>query len=110
MSTTVVQQTVACLFPAGEGNDPLTALMADSGVQAAFGFSLGNDALVQLIQYNNFANGVETDSWNRQLTFFVSPANAATIVAGIPALQSRLATTAPAVTGVFTWGVTTSFG
>ena len=109
MSTPLVFQTIAFQFPAGEGNDPDIAIQADSGITSAYSVSTGNDAIEELKQLNNLVSGVKTYAFSRELTFLVTAANAASIVAGMPALITRMATAAPQVTSIVTWGIQASF-
>lgn len=108
MSTAVTYQSIAFLFPGGL--DPIDAILDDSGIQSAFGLSLGNDAVMELIHYYNLTGGVLTDNYIRKLSFFVSASNAAAIIAGIPALITRMQTEAPQVTNIVTWGEQVVFG
>lgn len=105
MSTPIVAQTIAFLFPQGEEFDEDIAL-SDSGIQSAFGLSLGGDMIKNYGQYVNQTTGTSNLF---TLTFLVSAANAAVIVAGVPALITRMKTALPIVTRIVTWGENWNF-
>lgn len=108
MSTALVKQTVAFLIGPGA---PLSfeAILADSGVQSAINASSGKDVLVNIQPYYNYTTGEQAQN-ALLLSFFVTSAGASNIVAGIPALVTRLATTAPEIVRIVTWGEAVTFG
>jgi hypothetical protein len=108
MSTALTAQTVAFLLPPGTSISQ-DIIFADSGVQAAATFSLGQDVLVNFQPFLNFTSGlVSQEAFT--LTFLVSAANAINIIAGIPALKTRMASVQPAITDIVTWGTPFVFG
>ena|SRR6266498_3163506 len=109
MSTTVTKQSVAFLVP-GDANMPESDILADSGIAQAAAASLGQDVLVSYQQYYNFTGGINTFHEAFILEFLVTPAVALNIIAGIPALQTRIQAIAPQISRVVTWGTTVVFG
>lgn len=107
MSVSVTLQSVCCLFPAGP--NPQATVLADSGVQSWIALNASQDVEVQLISYANFT-GAEIDSFELRLTFYVTAVNAATIALGVPAFTTRMATAAPQITKIFTFGIVALFG
>ncbi len=107
MSTTLTAQTVAFIMaPAILTRD---VIFEDSGVQAAIGFSLGQNVLIGRQQYASFAGGL-LPQVAYTLTFLVTAANAAAIVAGIPALKTRMDAAQAGFTDIVTWGTPFVFG
>ena len=78
-------------------------------MQTAIGWSLGQNVLIATQLYMNFAGGPAAQS-AFTLTFLVSAANAAAIVAGIPALKIRMADAQAGFTDIVTWGTPFVFG
>jgi hypothetical protein len=108
MSSTVTMQTVV-LF-ASDGNYPLATLLADPGVLAAAANSLGNDMVLEFKPYYTVPSGTPTPGNALFLTFYVTAAFALNIIAGIPAFVTRLATSAPNINRVATYGQVIAFG
>lgn len=106
MSTNVTAQTV--VFLVNDYNLPLATILADTGIQSAQQNSLGQDVVIEMKSYYNFTTGT-LERAALFLTFYVTPAFAATMVAGVAALVTRMATAAPNVTRIVTYGVTTVF-
>jgi|SRR6266702_436682 len=107
MSTTLTAQTVA--FIMAPNNLARDVIFQDSGVQTAIGFSLGQNVLIDRQQYVSFSGGL-VPQMAFTLTFLVSAANAAAIVAGIPALKTRMDAAQAGFTDIVTWGTPFVFG
>ena len=86
-----------------------TLIFEDTGVQTAIGFSLGQNVLIDNQQYMSFSGGLQPQT-AFTLTFLVTAANAAAIVAGIPALKTRMADAQAGFTDIVTWGTPFVFG
>ncbi len=84
-------------------------IFEDSGVQAAIGFSLGQNVLIGRQMYASFASGL-LPQVAFTLTFLVSAANALNIIAGIPALKIRMDAAQAGFTDIVTWGTPFVFG
>lgn len=109
MSTTLTMQTIAFIV-AQNSQMPTQDILSDTGVKQALQVSQGQDMIVNLQEYHNFTVGDLNPQYALTLTFLVSAANAASIVAGIPALKTRIQALDPQVTDVVTWGSTIAFG
>ncbi|SRR6266568_741725 len=101
MSTTLTAQTVA--FIMAPDNLSRDLIFEDSGVQTAIGFSLGQNVLIGRQQYASFSGGL-LPQVAFTLTFLVTATDAAAIVAGIPALKTRMANVQAGFTDIVTWG------
>jgi len=107
LSTSLTAQTVAFIMPPDSPSKSL--IFEDTGVQTAIGWSLGQDVLINTQLYMNFAGGPAAQS-AFTLTFLVNATNAAAIVAGIPALKTRMADVQAGFTDIVTWGTPFVFG
>jgi hypothetical protein len=102
VSTVLTAQTVAFILPSGTGISQ-DIIFADSGVQTASAFSLGQDVLVNFQPFLNFTSGIVNQE-AFTITFLVSAANALNIIAGIAALKIRMQSAQPQITDIVTWG------
>lgn len=109
MSTTYTFQTVVFLMQPGTPMSEST-ILSDSSIQSAQANSLGNDVQIAWKPYYNFTGGVQTSLESFQLTFIVTAAVASNIVAGIPALKTRMQAAIPGLTNIVTWGEQVAFG
>ncbi len=107
MSTTVTAQTV--IFFTSNLTFNQDVILADSGIQQAAAASLGNDMLVEYKHYYTVPGGVPVQGDVLMLTFFVTPAVALNIIAGIPALVTRMQIAQPQINRIVTWGQTLVF-
>ena len=101
MSTNLTAQTVAFIMPPDSPSKNL--IFQDTGVQAAIAFSLGQNVLIDNQQYVGFSSGLQPQT-AFTLTFLVNATNAAAIVAGIPALKTRMDAAGAGFTDIVTWG------
>ncbi len=109
MSTTLTMQTVAFII-SQDSSMPEQDILNDSGVKQAQLLSQGNDMIAAYQQYYNATIGTLNPQVAYTLTFLVSAATALNIIAGIPALKTRIQALDPQVTDVVTWGSVIAFG
>jgi hypothetical protein len=107
MSTTLTAQTIAFACPPGSLSEAV--ILADTGIQAAAALSQSQNILLSYQPLYNYT-GAFIPQEELTLTFKVSAADALTIIADIPAMITRIATAAPQVTAIRTWGTPCVFG
>ena len=85
-------------------------VLADTSIQQAMSNSLGQDMPQQYAQYFNTTTAPKGNPLSAYMVqFIVTPAIAANIVAGIPALKSRMLALNNGITDVVTWGYTIQY-